>query len=79
MCRYAPARKHSVTLHGHRTSITLEPPFWEALQRLADREALSLNALVTQIDEERAAQDASVPLSSALRIRLLAAARKGEL
>lgn len=69
--------KHSLTLRGHRTSVTLEPPFWEALRRLAAAEGSSLNALAASIDEERARNDPSVTLASALRVRLLAEARAG--
>lgn len=54
--------KRSVNISGHATSISLEPIFWEALRRAADEENLSINALVTAIDEAR-----TTNLSSALR------------
>jgi predicted DNA-binding ribbon-helix-helix protein len=68
--------KRSVTIAGHRTSISLEPEFWDALKYLACEEKLSVNRLVAVIDAERAAQDessaASLPsLSSAIRVHLL--------
>lgn len=69
--------KRSLTLRGHRTSVSLEPPFWEALQRLAAGQGVSVNALAAAIDAERAATDASVSLASALRVRILAEARAG--
>lgn len=47
--------KHSVTIRGHRTSISLEPVFWEALRQAAEREGVALNLLVAQIDEARLA------------------------
>lgn len=69
--------KRSLTLHGHRTSVTLEPEFWEAFARLAAAEGMSLNALAAAVDDERAEQDPSVSLASALRVRLLREARAG--
>ena len=47
--------KHSVTIAGHRTSISLEPVFWAALRRAAVEEGVTLHALVARIDEARIA------------------------
>ena len=69
--------KRSLTLRGHRTSVTLEPPFWEALRRLAAHQGMSVNALAAEIDAERARVDPEVTLASALRVALLSAAREG--
>lgn len=67
--------KRSVTIAGHRTSISLEPAFWDELQAIARRDGLSLNALVAQVDAERAAghgrPDSLGGLSSALRLFVL--------
>ncbi|MCI4666079.1 MAG: ribbon-helix-helix domain-containing protein [Neomegalonema sp.] len=71
--------KHSVTLRGHRTSVSLEPSFWEALKALAQTEGRSLDALVAEIDAERAAADPTVSLASVLRVRLLSEARRGRI
>ncbi|MEQ6203312.1 ribbon-helix-helix domain-containing protein [Sulfitobacter sp. HNIBRBA2951] len=60
--------KHSVTLHGHRTSISLEAPFWEELQRIAQEKSMPINALVAQVDAERG-MDAG--LASAIRVYVL--------
>ncbi len=60
--------KHSLTIAGHRTSISLDPPFWEALKEIAGREGVSLNALVERIDESRAGGG----LSAAVRVYVLA-------
>lgn len=60
-------RKHSVTIRGHRTSITLEEEFWNSLKDIAQSSATSLNALIASID----AQDPD-NLSSALRLFVLA-------
>ncbi|EPX87131.1 Ribbon-helix-helix domain protein [Rubellimicrobium thermophilum DSM 16684] len=61
-------RKRSLTLHGHRTSVSLEDAFWEVLQEAARAEGLSVNALCTRIDEER---DPETALASAIRVWLL--------
>jgi predicted DNA-binding ribbon-helix-helix protein len=66
--------KRSVLLAGHRTSISLEEPFWAALREIAARRGVSLNALVAEIDERRRGN-----LSSALRVFVLECCRNGEL
>ena len=63
--------KHSVTIAGHRTSISLEPEFWEALRQLAASAGRSLGAEIAQIDAERGTRN----LSSAIRLRILKAAQ----
>ena len=69
----ARIRRHSVTLQGHRTSVSLEDAFWERLKAIATTRGLSINALVAEID---AARDPEAPgnLSSALRLYVLEAA-----
>jgi predicted DNA-binding ribbon-helix-helix protein len=56
--------KRSLTIAGHRTSLSLEPEFWSALQAAAASENQSLAALVSTIDQERGNRN----LSSAIRI-----------
>ncbi|MCH8172466.1 MAG: ribbon-helix-helix domain-containing protein [Proteobacteria bacterium] len=56
-------RKHSITIAGHRTSVTLEDVFWRALREIAQTRGLSLAALIEEIDENR-----QTGLSSALRV-----------
>lgn len=60
--------KRSFSIRGHRTSISLEAPFWEALRDAAGEDRLSLSALVAAIDAGRGEAN----LSSAVRIWLLA-------
>lgn len=60
--------KRSVTIAGHRTSISLEAPFWEALGEIARDRGLSLGGLVAEIDAGRGVGN----LSSALRLHVLA-------
>jgi predicted DNA-binding ribbon-helix-helix protein len=59
--------KRSLTIEGHRTSLSLEPEFWSALQRAASARRKSLAALVAEIDRTRGARN----LSSAVRVWLL--------
>jgi predicted DNA-binding ribbon-helix-helix protein len=56
--------KHSFTIAGHKASISLEAPFWEALKDATRSEGLSLAALIKRIDTERGAAG----LSSAVRV-----------
>ena len=57
--------KRSITILGHRTSISIELIFWDALKDAADEEGLSFNALISRIDQERPGN-----LSSAIRVWL---------
>ena len=65
--------KRSVMIAGHRTSVSLEDPFWQALTALAANEGRSVQALIGAIDGERGEQN----LSSAIRVHILDAARRG--
>jgi len=71
-------KKRSVVLAGHRTSISLEAEFWQALREVAAARRLSLNALVATIDAARAPPPPA-NLSSALRVFILGCYRSGEL
>jgi predicted DNA-binding ribbon-helix-helix protein len=59
-------RKRSVTIDGHRTSVSLEDAFWAELAEIARKRGTSLNALVAEIDRGRSGN-----LSSALRLHVL--------
>ena len=61
--------KHSLTLRGHRTSVSLEPEFWRAFRAIAAAEGRPLNALAAEID---AARPAGQGLASAIRVHVLA-------
>lgn len=65
----APIRvvKHSLVIAGHRTSISLEEPFWVELKSFALERDMSLAALVAEIDGARGGAN----LSSAIRVALL--------
>jgi len=58
--------KRSVTIAGHRTSLSLEPEFWTLLQAAAEEDGIPLSQLVARIDEAR-----TTNLSSAIRVWLL--------
>ncbi len=60
--------KHSVTLKGHRTSISLEDEFWRELRRIAGEKSIPINALVAEID---VARDPDTGLASAIRVYVL--------
>jgi predicted DNA-binding ribbon-helix-helix protein len=59
--------KRSVSIAGHRTSISLEEPFWEGVREIAEREKRSVQSLIGRIDAERGEQN----LSSAIRVFVL--------
>lgn len=70
----ARPRKHSLTLRGHRTSVSLEEPFWEAFREIAEAEGKGINELATEID---AARGVSAGLASAIRVYVLEHYRAG--
>ena len=59
--------KHSLTLHGHRTSVSLESAFWEAFRAIAATRGQTLNTLAAEIDAQRH----DVGLASAIRVFVL--------
>ncbi len=65
--------KRSFTIGGHRTSISLEAPFWEALKAAASHEGVPVSRLVARIDKDRG----GCGLSSAVRMWLFARRRDG--
>ncbi|WP_419952317.1 ribbon-helix-helix domain-containing protein [Methylobacterium sp.] len=64
--------KRSVMIAGHRTSVSLETPFWQALREIAAAREQSVQVLIGEIDEARGAQN----LSSAIRVFVLAEMRR---
>jgi len=64
-------RKRSVTLKGHRTSISLEPEFWVKLEAFAATDGRSLPKLIADIDRARLRQTPPPGLASALRVYIL--------
>ncbi len=74
---YHPPKKYSVRIDGHRTSISLEPMFWEMLTAAAGARSQSINALVAQIDAERIRAATPPGLAGAIRIWLVTHERGG--
>ncbi len=65
--------KRSLTLAGHRTSVSLEDPFWDAFREIASENGMTPAALATRIDRERGLD---VGLATALRLFVLSEYRK---
>ncbi len=64
-------KKRSIKIAGHKTSVSLEAEFWDALKAIAAAQGLSLNALVERIDAARENHAGAGNLSSALRLHVL--------
>ena len=60
--------KHSLTLRGHRTSVSLEDEFWQAFRRIAAAKGRPINELAAEIDEARGTE---MGLASAIRLFVL--------
>ncbi len=63
--------KRSISLHGHRTSVALEPEFWAIIDRVADKKGLSVSALLMNIDDERVKSRIQAGLASYIRVWVL--------
>ena len=59
-------RRRSVTIAGHRTSVSLEDPFWDLLKGIAAERNISIANVVAEVDKGRKSN-----LSSALRVYVL--------
>jgi len=59
--------KRSIEIAGHRTSVTLEDAFWNALREIADARGQTLRALIAEVDARRGRNN----LSSAIRLFVL--------
>lgn len=68
---YHPPVKRSVEIAGHKTSISLEPLFWDLLRQAAEAEGVPINALVARIDVERMQADEPPGLAGAVRLWLV--------
>ncbi|MGB3317276.1 MAG: ribbon-helix-helix domain-containing protein [Albidovulum sp.] len=60
--------KHSLTLNGHRTSVSLEDEFWRAFREIAEDRDVAINALAAEIDGERGTETG---LATAIRLFVL--------
>ena len=68
---FHPPLKRSIEIAGHKTSISLEPLFWELLKQAAKAEGLPINALVARIDAERIKAPVPPGLAGAVRVWLV--------
>ncbi|MCT2401611.1 ribbon-helix-helix domain-containing protein [Novosphingobium mangrovi (ex Huang et al. 2023)] len=68
---YHPPVKRSVEIAGHKTSISLEPVFWDMLRAAAGTRGVPLNALVARIDAERLEAETPPGLAGAIRVWLV--------
>ena len=59
--------KRSVVIGGHKTSVSLEEPFWSAVREIADAQHMTVASLLRQIDLDRR----NTNLSSAIRVFVL--------
>ncbi|WP_417727216.1 ribbon-helix-helix domain-containing protein [Roseovarius sp.] len=66
--------KRSLTLRGHRTSVSLEDAFWQAFREIAEEKAVALNVLAAEIDAGRGIETG---LATAIRLYVLAHYRDG--
>lgn len=66
--------KRSLTLSGHRTSVSLEAAFWDEFRRLAAARGQSVNALACELD---AARSPPASLASAIRLFVLHEVKRG--
>ncbi|OBV10847.1 ribbon-helix-helix domain-containing protein [Erythrobacter dokdonensis] len=69
---YHPPVKRSLAIAGHKTSISLEPLFWDMLRDAAQAEGVAVAALVARIDAERIKSPTPPGLASAIRVWLVA-------
>ena len=67
---YHPPVKRSLEIAGHKTSVSLEPLFWDMLREAATQEGIPLNALVARIDAERIEAENPPGLAGAIRLWL---------
>jgi len=63
-------KKYSVSLHGHATSVSLEPEFWYILQKIAADNHISVAAVISNIDDQRI-EKPTLGLSAAIRVFIL--------
>ncbi|WP_422049968.1 ribbon-helix-helix domain-containing protein [Shimia sp.] len=61
-------QKRSLTLRGHRTSVSLEEDFWRAFREIAEEKSIPINELAAQIDADR---DLEAGLATAIRLYIL--------
>ena len=61
-------QKRSLSIHGHRTSISLEPEFWAVIEGAASTREQSISAFITRLDDRRTVEDSAYGLAAYLRL-----------
>jgi predicted DNA-binding ribbon-helix-helix protein len=70
--------KRSLSVARHRTSVSLEDEFWDALVSIARADGRSVASLVAEIDKKRSGKPTPQPsLSAAIRIYVLERTKRG--
>lgn len=65
--------KRSISVGGHKTSVSLEAPFWEGLKEIAERRRMTVSQVIAEINAHRQQGN----LSSTIRLFVLDQARAG--
>lgn len=61
-------KKRSLSLHGHKTSIALEPEFWDVIDIIAQKKEQSVAGLLAELDDQRISDGNRSGLASYLRV-----------
>lgn len=64
-------QKRSLSIHGHRTSISLEPEFWAVIDQAAEGRSQSVSGFITRLDDRRTVEDSAYGLAAYLRLWVL--------
>ena len=64
-------KKRSISIHGHATSVALEPEFWAKIDQAAKHMDLSVSALIRQLDDTRLKDSPDQGLASYIRVWVL--------
>ena len=70
--------KRSLTIARHRTSVSLEEPFWDALTEMAREDGKSIAGLISEIDRAWTGRDDGISLSASLRLYVLEHMKRGQ-
>ncbi|MEL6686837.1 MAG: ribbon-helix-helix domain-containing protein [Pseudomonadota bacterium] len=64
-------KKRSISIHGHPTSVALEPEFWVEIDKAAQQDDLSVSSLIRQLDDTRLIETPEQGLASYIRVWVL--------
>ena len=68
-------KKRSVSIHGHATSVALEPEFWAEVDMIARARGVSVSGLLRELDDRRLAERPDQGLASYVRVWVLGEVR----